>query len=137
MPGSDESVLASCSSMAVATSLTGRTIARRALRTPTPSTEQNNSKNSRSTSLMKPISRGVRRPCMGLPSRYWIVCRQIVWPICCCKCRRVNSGMRISYSKASIRKRERVLLQGHQLAGNFRDHGIVLTQCVNMGFECV
>ena len=41
MPGSEESVLASCSSMAVATSRTGRTIARSALRTPTPSTEQN------------------------------------------------------------------------------------------------
>ncbi len=102
MPGSEESVFASCSSMAVATSRTGRTIALRALRTPTPSTEQKSSKNSRSTSLMKPISRGVKRPCAGFPSRYWIVCRLISWPISCCKFRRVNSGMRISYSSASI-----------------------------------
>ena len=121
MPGRTESVFASCSSIAVATSLTGRTMARRALRTPTPSTEQNSSKNSRSTSLRKPISRGVMRPCMGLPSRYSIVCRLICWSIWLCSCRRVNSGMRTSYSKASMRKRKRVLLQGNQLAGDFGD----------------
>ena len=37
--------------------------------TPTPSTEQNDSKNSRSTSLVKPTSRGVNRPCAGFPSK--------------------------------------------------------------------
>ena len=52
-----------------ATSLTGRTIARSALRTPTPSTEQNISKNSRSISVENPISRGVSLPWAGLPSR--------------------------------------------------------------------
>ena len=48
---------------------TGRTIALSAFFTPTPSTEQKSSKNSRSTSLGKPISRGVIRPCIGFPSR--------------------------------------------------------------------
>ena len=81
MPGSEARNFTSCSSMAVATSLTGCTIDRRAFFTPTPSTEQNNSKNSRSTSLRKPIKRGVMRPCMGLPSRYSIVCKVICLPI--------------------------------------------------------
>ncbi len=67
--------------MAIATSRTGRTIARRAFFTPTPSTEQNSSKNSRSTSLKNPISRGVIRPCIGLPSKYSIVCRLISSPM--------------------------------------------------------
>ena len=123
MPGSDESVLASCSSMAVATSLTGRTIARRALRTPTPSTEQNSSKNSRSTSLMKPISRGVMRPCMGLPSRYWIVCRQIVLADLLLQMPPRELGNEDLVLEGIDPQRKRVVLQGDQLAGDFGDHG--------------
>jgi allophycocyanin-B len=69
MPGRVESRVASCSSMAVAISPTGRTMARSALRTPTPSTSQISSKNSRSTSLRKPTNRGTMLPRVGLPSR--------------------------------------------------------------------
>ena len=111
--------------MAVATSLTGRTIARRAFFTPTPSTEQNSSKNSRSTSLRKPISRGVIRPCIGLPSRYSIVCRLISWFSSLCNCRRVNSGISTSYSNGVDLQRQRVVVQGDQLAGDFGNQGVV------------
>ena len=48
MPGNVDSVLTSWSWIVRASSRTGRTIARSALRTPTPSTEQKISKNSRS-----------------------------------------------------------------------------------------
>ena len=68
-PGSVVSHFASCRWMASAISLTGRTSALSALRVPTLSTVQNSSKNSSSASLVKPISRGTTRPCIGLPSR--------------------------------------------------------------------
>jgi len=99
-PGSADSVFASCSSMAVAISFTGRTMARKAFFTPTPSTEQNRSKNSRSGSVRKPISRGVMRPCIGLPSRYSIVCRLISLPNERWSWRRADSGIKTWYSKA-------------------------------------
>ena len=54
IPGNVESCLTSCSSIVRAISRTGRTIARSAFRTPTPSTEQKISKNSRSIGRQKP-----------------------------------------------------------------------------------
>jgi len=65
-------------SIAAATSRTGRTMALKAFLTPTPSTEQINSKNSTSASFMKPTMRGVNRPCCGFPSMYSIVRRLTV-----------------------------------------------------------
>ena len=61
MPGKVASCLTSCSSIVRAISRTGRTIARRAFRTPTPSTEQKISKNSRSIAERKPTTRGTSR----------------------------------------------------------------------------
>ena len=65
-PGSPANDFRSCSSIDVATSRTGRTMARRAFFTPTPSTEQNRSKNSRSISLRKPIQPRRHPPLHGV-----------------------------------------------------------------------
>ena len=96
-------------------------MARSAFFTPTPSTEQNKSKNSRSTTFKNPIIRGVSRPCIGFPSRYSIVCRLIVSPSRFCSERRVNSEISTSCSYGVDGQRQFVLRQGDELAGNFGD----------------
>ena len=68
IPGNVASSLTSWSWIVRASSRTGRTIARSALRTPTPSTEQKMSKNSRSIGERKPTRRGTSRLTIAPPS---------------------------------------------------------------------
>ena len=123
MPGSVARPLASCSSIIVATSWTGRTIARSAFFTPTPSTSQNISKNSRSIGLKKPTSRGMSRPCIALPSRYSTVCRLTSWPILSCKLPPGEFGDQHFVFERADGERERVGRDGDRRAGDFGDHG--------------